>query len=338
MDNSGLGNQTRNLCYMLKPDKIMIVNSAPFNGHEQHPEWYEGYNSITTEGWPNEIECANFMQGLTHVITAETVYNNHIYWLAKRNGTKVFVQPNWEFLDHLRQSLPLPNKWLMPSYWHLDDMRSTFRNVEYLPPPLFMDDFTAARDENMRRQGKKIFLHIVGKQASHDRNGTLDIAEALPYCKGDFKLVVRSQFDFEGKEKLLQDPRVEIDTNNIPIESELYRGFDAVIMPRRYAGLCLPMNEALASALPVIMPDIEPNNKILPGKWLVPASRTDTFFARAPIEVYTSNPVALAERIDSFANMSNYELTVEKIEAYGIASREFSSEVLFEKYKNILEI
>lgn len=37
-----------------------------------------------------------------------------------------------------------------------------------------------------------------------------------------------------------------------------------MILPRKYAGLCLPMNEALMSGLPVIMTDIEPNNVILP--------------------------------------------------------------------------
>ena len=57
----------------------------------------------------------------------------------------------------------------------------------------------------------------------------------------------------------------------------MYSGFDAMVLPRRYAGLCLPMNEALMSALPVFMTNISPNNAILPPKWLAESKQIDTF-------------------------------------------------------------
>ena len=38
-DNTGLGNQTRELVDMLKPDKILLINSSFFNQNRQHPEW-----------------------------------------------------------------------------------------------------------------------------------------------------------------------------------------------------------------------------------------------------------------------------------------------------------
>ena len=43
-DNTGLGNQTRELTYMLNPVKVMLINSHSFNKNKQNPEWYENYN------------------------------------------------------------------------------------------------------------------------------------------------------------------------------------------------------------------------------------------------------------------------------------------------------
>ena len=46
-DNTGLGNQTRDLVAMLNPHRIMLVNSMNFNRNKQHPEWYKDYNQAT---------------------------------------------------------------------------------------------------------------------------------------------------------------------------------------------------------------------------------------------------------------------------------------------------
>ena len=47
-DNTGLGNQTKELVNMLNPDKILLIDSAFFNNNKQHPEWYKGYDVIKT--------------------------------------------------------------------------------------------------------------------------------------------------------------------------------------------------------------------------------------------------------------------------------------------------
>jgi hypothetical protein len=40
-DNTGLGNQTRELVKMLNPDKILLIDSYSFNNNKQYPHWYE---------------------------------------------------------------------------------------------------------------------------------------------------------------------------------------------------------------------------------------------------------------------------------------------------------
>jgi glycosyltransferase involved in cell wall biosynthesis len=76
---------------------------------------------------------------------------------------------------------------------------------------------------------------------------------------------------------------------------------DVLIMPRRFGGLCLPVNEALGAGMPVIMPSISPNNLWLPSDWLVPATKTGSFMARTRIDIHETDPRELAAKIDQFA-------------------------------------
>jgi hypothetical protein len=47
----------------------------------------------------------------------------------------------------------------------------------------------------------------------------------------------------------VEDHRVKFDFGDPDDQAELYTDFDALILPQRYGGLCLPMNEALLSGL-----------------------------------------------------------------------------------------
>ena len=138
-DLTGLGFQTRNLVHTLRPDRLMIIDSRPFKGADiaQHPEWYDGFeDKVTISGFPTDAECAQFLQGMTHVITCEIPYNWHLFTLANQLGIKTFLQSNWEFCDHaMNRNLPSPYAVLSPSYWHVDDFNKIFRRVVYLPPP-----------------------------------------------------------------------------------------------------------------------------------------------------------------------------------------------------------
>lgn len=335
---SGLQSQTYNLTRMLKPDVLLLVNSYSFNQHKQYDEMYEGFTVQKTQGWPTNLESARFMNtGLTHVITAETAYNPRIYELARAKGVKVFTQLNWEFLDHINNPRqPGPFMWLMPSYWYLEEMKQIFPNTVYLPPPVFITDFKGARDANLDRNTERKFVHIVGKAASHDRNGTLDLIHSLKYSQAQFKLVIRSQYDIPEYIEICDDPRVQFEIGNIPNQVDMYKGFDLMIMPRRYGGLCLPMNEALCSALPVVMPDISPNNMILPHEWLVPATREFDFMARTKIDVHRTDVMKLGMKLDWFANLSDGELEEQKLKAYSIGYDNYSSDVLKQRYIEVM--
>jgi hypothetical protein len=65
--------------------------------------------------------------------------------------------------------------------------------------------------------------------------------------RAPFELVVKSQ---EPLKPLLKDPRITWDSSAPDDRADQYAGFDALIYPRRYGGLALPMNEALTSGVP----------------------------------------------------------------------------------------
>lgn len=338
-NDSGLGAQTRRLTYMLKPDRLLVVDSTGFSKNKaQHLDWYDGFSGYTVKGFPTNAEVRKFMTGLTHLIVCENPLNFYMLTFALQKNIKVYIQSNYEFCDHLNRSLDLPFKFLMPSFWHVDTMKKLFGNdrVEYLPPPIDPNEFREAREENFDRgeisKTNPQFLHIVGTLAAHDRNGTLDLLEAVRHTKSNFTLTIRSQHQLPT-EYLIQDHRVRYQVANIAEAQDMYKGFDAMILPRRYGGLSLTTNEALLSGLPVIMPDISPNNELLPKDWVVEAKKHSEFMARTTINVYQTHTKKLAQKIDW---LTEQNLDRMKSEAFEIGYDNFSITVLKPKYEEIL--
>jgi len=175
-------------------------------------------------------------------------------------------------------------------------------------------------------------LHIGGKAASEDRNGTKSVVEMLKYSQEDFQVVVKTQTQLDLK---CNDPRLIVDTSDAENRENMYDGFDAMILPRRYAGLCLPMNEALMSGLPVFMTDISPNNRILPQEWLAQSNKIGTLRTRTMLDVYSADPRNLARIIDEYMKQKN--TTNEKQKAFDIGINNFSAKNLKQKYLDILE-
>jgi glycosyltransferase involved in cell wall biosynthesis len=334
-DNTGLGNQTMELVKMLNPDKILLINSHFFNNNEEHPDWYRGYDVLqTAKGMPHTREVLAFLDGLDVVISCETFYHLELVDLAKERGIKTILQYNYELFGHLAHpEWTLPDVLIAPSIWNLDAIVEQFgkkSKVIYLPPPTDHSLFNEVKDINLSKDHKKI-LHIGGKKAAKDRNGTDSIFEMIKYSKEDYEIVIKSQTKFDS---LCKDPRVKIEIGNPDNRQDMYKGFDAMVLPRRYAGLCLPMNEALMSGMPVFMTNISPNNAILPPEWLAESTKIDRFRTKSLVDVYSVNPKRLAQIIDNYVSNSNKDQI--KNQAYNIGLQNFSVENLKQKYLDII--
>lgn len=335
MDDSGLGNQTRNLAYMLKPSRLLIINSESFNKRKQHPEWYDGWeDKIVSDGFPSKKIMNDFLEGMDAILTCEIPYGYDLFTYAEMKGVRTYLQYNYEFLDYLlHPNLPKPTMLIAPSEWNVNEVYKKI-NVPTiaLRPPLFLNDFKKSREINLSRDasGTKRLLHIVGAGAIHDRNGTKSVIEAAEKSMANFTLTIKSQVPIEP---MSQNPKIIYHVGNEINSSELYEDFDALILPRRYGGLCLPMNEALASALPVIMTDVEPNNSILPKDWLVKSQKVSEFTTRTNIDIFGVYTEKLIQKIDWFCGLPNDKVVNMKNFAFDIAYNEFSHTQLVDRYK-----
>jgi glycosyltransferase involved in cell wall biosynthesis len=334
-DNTGLGNQTRELVKMLNPDKILLIDSEHFNGNEQHPEWYKDYNVTTTlSGFPTKQELIEFLRNIDVVLSCETFYRQDFLHYAKRRGIKTILQYNFEFL--LNMSNPdaeLPDVLLAPSLWNIEQIEKMVDGrckVIHLPPPTDSTLFENVRQNNMSKDHNRL-LHVGGKFAAKDRNGTETVLQMLKYSKASYELVITTQ---KFPELDLKDSRVTVNNSNPENREELYNGFDAMVLPRRYAGLCLPMNEALISGLPVFMTDISPNNLLLPKEWLIKSEHINSFQAKSLVDVYDGNPEHLASIVDEY--MDNKDKREMKDSALQIGLNHFAKNNLKDKYLDLI--
>jgi hypothetical protein len=280
-------------------------------------------------------EIYEFIDGLDVVFSCEMFYNQSFISIAKKRKVKTILQYNYEFLDNLSNpDLALPDVLVAPSLWNFEDIVNRFggiTKVVYLPPPTSTDLFANAKNINTSKTHKKI-LHIGGKAAVKDRNGTNTVIEMLKYSNSDYQLVVKTQtpLDIDCK-----DTRLVIDTYSPDTRESLYEGYDAMVMPRRYAGLCLPMNEALMSSLPVFMTNISPNNKILPQEWLTDSKKIDNLMTRIMLDVYEGDAKMLAKIVDNYYES---DIGIYKDQAYQIGLTNFSANSLISGYQELLQI
>ena len=334
-DNTGLGNQTKELVKMLNPQKILLIDSNPFNKNKQHPEWYQGYDVYSTKrGMPTTKEVMWLLKDVDVIISCETFYHLDLVDLARSQGKKTILQYNYELFGNLTNpEWSLPDVLLSPSLWNIDLVKEKFASkceVFYLPPPTDESLFNKTKQNNLSKNYNRI-LHIGGKKAAKDRNGTESIFEMIKHSKEDYELVIKSQTPFDTNCK---DSRVKIEIGNPDNREDMYDGFDAMVLPRRYAGLCLPMNEALMSALPVFMTDISPNNLILPKDWLAKSTKIGSFRTKLMVDIYNVAPDKLANTIDEYIKNNNKKEIKEKALSIGIEN--FSVNNLQQKYLDII--
>lgn len=293
--NTGLGVQTWEFARHMRPDRVLLVDLLRLNHAAQHPDRYENFECVYTKGFPTDRDIARFIANLEVVFVCETPLNYNLFGMCRQRGVKTILQPNHEFNDYYqRPGLPLPDLFALPSPWHYDDL--PYENKRLLPVPVAMERLPKHPGDRPFRR----FLHMVGRPAVHDRNGTLEtIAAFRKVACADATLTVRVQSNgMTYMSAAGTDHRISIDQTDIPNYWEAYQGFDCLVLPRKYGGLCLPMQEALGSGIPVIMADVSPNHSILPHEWLVPAARTGEFMTRSMIDIHTADVGALARTIE----------------------------------------
>ena len=306
-DNTGLGIQTKEFYDHMKPTKTLVVDISALTGYANDFSRYP--DATIAQGF--EVDNAvykEFLKDLDVVFTVEAAYNHALYTHARQMGVKSVCQYNFEFLGELEnRELPRPDLYLAPSPWRMEEVKVLGVPVKYLHVPVNRELFPF----KLHTQAKK-FLHIAGHTTASDRNGTAILLDALPFIKSDVEITIRTQ---AALPRPYTDHRLKIIREDTPNYQDLYQGEDVLLLPRRYGGLSLQLNEALSLGMVPIMTDVAPQNEFLDPDLLIMPTRFETIMGKATIDVASCTPEALAEKIDWLAsvNIQHYSRQSDKL-------------------------
>lgn len=331
-DNRGLGQQTWMFHQHVQPAKTMVIDCPSAKPLPLRMERFPGATVI--KGLPRASDFAEWLTGLDVIYTAETPYSHCLFSEAERLGVKTVLHVNPEFLDHIRKPyMPKPTVFACPTAWLWERIPQP---KAILPVPVATEHFTPQTADRATQ-----FLHVVGRPAIHDRNGTEDLLLALQSVRSDIAVTITCQEPGYVKQLMSANSihlpaNIKLTVCDADVDNywDLYTGQHVLIAPRRFGGLSLPMQEACAAGMPVIATAVSPNTDWLPADWLIRSDWTGQFMAHTSVDLYTADHRALAAKIDQLAMDSDYYRD-SSTKALGIA-KELSWDNLLPEYQRLL--
>lgn len=310
---TGLAYQAQSFCEHMNPTKVLIDDLSSHNGMPVDHSWapdariVHHNDLVRNNSWAVNEHIEWLTDDVDVIFIHETPLNHGLYVRAREKGVKTIQMTNFEFVDGYRHpDWPRPDFMAMPSSWHNDTVAElNMGQVIRWPVPVDRQKFPRRHIGHC-----DTFVHIIGRPTYEDRNGTMIFLDAINTLGPRYQYKIFLQEPTEARAaEFFQPVREAIEASHSPVEiittvqtpQELYTFGDILVLPRRYGGLCLPMQEALSSGMPVIMTDISPN-EFLPSEWLIPAQLKGNFFFHAPIDVYDASGTDLAMRMLSFAD------------------------------------
>lgn len=282
-DQGGIAAQCWQFANRMKPDKILVCHTDHKTRGLADPSIYDKLSSNirTCRAAPRPRDAEWFTDGVDTVFTVECWYGQEIPLRAQHKGVKTVVQGNPEMTG----GGEMTDVMLAPTTWRLDALPG---QPIVLPFPTDLE-LLPRRVLPERIQT----LYHVHSSAMCDRNGTELLLEACGRLPHELNLLIRGG-----------DPHIEhrglVTVHWLGHFDGMFydhwpQGIDAMVLPRRFGGLCLPIQEAASLGLPIITLDVEPQRRWLPLQSLVP-SRTDHQEAMrgGVFDVATCSPDSLA--------------------------------------------
>lgn len=305
-EDRGLGIQTWEFARAMAPERTLLVDMGEYaRGFGIHHDRYPDALVVRFDrGTLPEGQIREWLAGLDVVFTAETFYDWRICRWADEAGAATVCQLNPEFLRPLGEYAAVPTRWWAPTSWQLAELPAGTRVV---PVPVADDRFPFAAPERDPDAPLRV-LHSVGHRAHSDRNGTGVLLSSLNNMRAPMRLTLAGQDSRMPTTRTRPNIALEVRTGGVADYWRLYEDQDALVIPRRYGGLCLPVQEAMAAGLAVVMTDAEPQASTwpvttvrsrlgpvirLPGGRLRPANAEPRHLAAA-LETFARDPEALA--------------------------------------------
>lgn len=261
-ENRGLGLQTWEAFRHLNPTATLLVDMGELaRGFPSFPERFPGATRVRFDGhrFSDTDLVRDWLTTVDVVYTAETAYQWAMCKWARQAGVATVVHTNPELHRTVEdRDGHEPSMWWNPTGWHMDlltDAGWTRAPVVEVPMPVATERFRQREPADRVR-----FLHVLGHVASADRNGSSIVARALRRVRAGQTWTVRAQLPgvFREPANVTADLTVAGPVDNY---WDLYNDADVLVMPRRYGGLCLPVQEAMAAGLAVVMSDCAPNRR-----------------------------------------------------------------------------
>lgn len=253
----GIAIQSKNFYDHMPVERVLLVRH-PKPDTVEEPDWYDNRTEVrldTKTYQLDEVTVRRWLEGLDVVFTVEAPNDWRIPGWCREAGVKLIVQGNPEFVRHgLKgfEHLEHPDAWWWPSDWR----RSKLPTGPYMPVP--MPDIIRPFPRTERHPR---ILHVIGKRAWADRNGSDVFCNSLRYLRARCEITICA---LDGATPtILPNPRIKVTRvlNTVEDRWSMYEDHDLLVIPRRYGGLCLPALEAAAMGLHVMMPRTEPNEQ-----------------------------------------------------------------------------
>lgn len=285
-DNGGLGTMTWEAWRHLRPTRTLVVRTTGPACGTPTPGRYDVGAVRYTPTHPTVADARWLCEGVDIIYGAETWYRSLVTQVARRQRvrTALHVMPEYWMPDIHADLLLAPTPWQAPP------------DAQLLPVPVARDRLTRRRID-----GVDTIYHVASP--AQDRNGTQLLLAALEELRRPCRVLIRQpgRHRSDSRHEIIGKAHVEwLPHHNGPYWEAWPEHAQALVMPRRFAGLSLPMQEAAALGLPVITLDRAPESDWFPGKARVKAAaagRVVTWRA-CRVDLWDAAPGALAETID----------------------------------------
>lgn len=257
-DMGGIASQTLEMARHVAPTKILIVDLGPNGRGPTDPTLFDGLapEILVSHGPPREAEWEWFLPGLDSVYMVESPYDDRLAEFCADAGVELVVHANPElWREEYRGET---TRVVLPTRWE----KHRVRRSTIMPQPIARD-----RLPFRQREQARTFL-FPASPAMKDRHGSRLLMSSLRMVDRNFRLIVSPW----AREKRLKAGRIPVEYRQGQRDYwRIYDDADVLVLPRRYGGLSLPIQEAASAGLAIVTLDLPPYRDFLHPAGLVPA-------------------------------------------------------------------
>lgn len=298
-DGGGLAALTREVHRHVRPARTLLLDLEEQGRGACTPDDYQAggtdvFRCMFKGGIADRAIDWLTAEGVDTIWSAETFYDDRILRASHGNGIRSVVYAMPELAPWSSDSSAVwPRTITTPTSWRMDLMPP---NTAVLPMPVARD-----RLPYIERKQVRHLYHVAGyplaPRAMLDRNGTEMLLAALPFVTSEgLRLTIRA-----GAGVVVPDTKVDVEVVSDPVIDywESYPAdIDLLVLPRRYGGLSLPVQECASLGVPSLMLQTDPYAQT---QFVHTIPATGSSLARMKggrVPVQDADPRALAHAID----------------------------------------